>query len=132
MTIATPPLHTIRSLATSVSRLGRPKPTSERDQMSKQDNFLELLENSQSYRQFFNKRWQRFVRENFPGGPSQIIQHFPGVTYQTADNWWNGFNAPQGWVIGRAIADPDLRESAIEHLSGNHQCTQQSEQYAAE
>jgi hypothetical protein len=40
------------------------------------------------------------------------------VDATTADNWWEGFNAPSGWVVARAISDPALRPAALSALAG--------------
>ena len=71
----------------------------------------------QSYRQFFARRWQAFVNENFES-PAHVALAFR-VDSSTAENWWAGHNAPQGWVVGRAMSDPKLRDAAISHLSGD-------------
>ena len=67
-----------------------------------------------TYRQHFGRRWQRFVRAHFED-PIDCA-HFFKVDVSTASNWWEGLNSPQGWVIGRALADPDLGPAAFDHL----------------
>lgn len=68
-----------------------------------------------TYRQHFAYMWQRFCQENFEG-PAHLAHVFK-VDPTTSENWWNGTNAPQGWVIGKAVTDPELREAAIGALS---------------
>lgn len=69
-----------------------------------------------SYRQTFAVVWQRFVLANFdsPAHAAHVFQVDP----TTAENWWEGRNAPQGWVVARAIADPRLRAPALAVLAG--------------
>lgn len=68
-----------------------------------------------SYRQFYAKRWQAFVRENFEDAAH--VAHIFKVDPTTAANWWDGSNAPQGWVVGWALRRPELRDSAITHIA---------------
>ena len=69
-----------------------------------------------SYRQTFAKVWQRFIVQNFdsPAHAAHVFQVDP----TTSQNWFEGKNAPQGWVVARAINDPDLRTSALAALAG--------------
>jgi hypothetical protein len=68
-----------------------------------------------SYRQHFANVWQRFVTENFesPAHAAHVFQ----VDASTAEKWFRGLNAPSGWVVGKAIADPDLRDAALSLLT---------------
>ena len=68
---------------------------------------------ARAYRKFFAVRWQRFICNNF-ASPTHVADVFK-VDLSTAENWWAGHNAPQGWVVGRAIADPEMTEKVI-HL----------------
>jgi hypothetical protein len=70
-----------------------------------------------AYRQHFAVVWQQFVRDNFDS-PAHVAHVFQ-VDATTADNWWEGFNAPSGWVVARAISDPDLRPAALSALAGD-------------
>ncbi|MCJ8138580.1 hypothetical protein [Falsirhodobacter halotolerans] len=69
-----------------------------------------------SYRQTFAAVWQRFIIQNFesPAHAAHVFQVDP----TTAENWFEGRNAPQGWVVGKAIANPLTRESALCLLTG--------------
>lgn len=67
------------------------------------------------YRRNFARRWARVLHQHFHG-PAQVARAF-GVDDSTAENWWAGANAPQGWVIGRAMVDPALREAALKELT---------------
>jgi hypothetical protein len=69
-----------------------------------------------TYRQHFALVWQKFITENFdsPAHAAHVFQ----VDATTAANWWLGLNAPSGWVVGRAIADPDTRTAALALLVG--------------
>lgn len=64
-----------------------------------------------TYRQHFAKMWQVFIVQNFDD-PAHAAYYFK-VDPSTADNWFEGLNAPQGWVIGRALADPAIRDAAL-------------------
>ena len=68
-----------------------------------------------TYRQFYAKRWQAFIHDNFES--ASHAAHVFKVDATTAKNWWEGLNAPQGWVVGWALKDPTLRESAITHIA---------------
>ncbi len=69
-----------------------------------------------SYRQTFALVWQRFIVSNFdsPAHAAHVFQVDP----TTAENWFEGKNAPQGWVVGKAIANPQTRDSALSMLTG--------------
>ncbi len=69
-----------------------------------------------SYRQHFAIVWRQFLHENFdsPAHAAHVFQ----VDGTTADKWWRGLNAPSGWVVGRAIADPSTRHAALSLLTG--------------
>jgi hypothetical protein len=69
-----------------------------------------------SYRQHFALVWQRFITENFqsPAHAAHVFQ----VDATTAEKWWRGQNAPSGWVVGRAIRDPETRDAALSLLTG--------------
>ncbi|WP_232303250.1 hypothetical protein [Paracoccus sp. 228] len=69
-----------------------------------------------SYRQHFAAVWQRFVLQNFdsPAHAAHVFQ----VDASTADNWFRGLNAPSGWVVGKAISDPQMRDAALHLLTG--------------
>ena len=90
--------------------------------------FSHCSDDDQSYRKFFARRWQRFLHENFDN-PATVRKVFK-VDRTTAENWWNGYNAPQGWAIGKAVRDPDLQESVIRHLNTDESPT--CEHFAAE
>lgn len=68
-----------------------------------------------SYRQYFAKRWQAFITENFES-PSHAAHAFK-VDPSTAANWFEGLNSPQGWVVGKALTDPVLQKSALNHIA---------------
>lgn len=70
-----------------------------------------------TYRQNFAIVWQQFITENFdsPAHAAHVFQ----VDATTADKWVRGLNAPSGWVVGLAIADPDTRDAAISLLVGD-------------
>lgn len=69
-----------------------------------------------SYRQAFAAVWQRIIVENFdsPAHAAHVFQVDP----TTAENWFEGKNAPQGWVVGRAISNPQTREAVLSMLTG--------------
>ena len=69
-----------------------------------------------TYRQHFAIVWQQFIVENFdsPAHAAHVFQ----VDATTAANGWMGLNAPSGWVVGRAIADPATRPAALALLVG--------------
>lgn len=69
-----------------------------------------------SYRAHFALTWQRFIRENFES-PTHAAFTFK-VDATTADKWWNGLNAPSGWVVAMTVANPEYRESALALLGG--------------
>lgn len=66
------------------------------------------------YRQFFAARWRDFIRANFDG-PAHVALVFR-VDPATAANWFEGLNAPQGWVVAMALTDPGLAPGALAHL----------------
>lgn len=68
-----------------------------------------------SYRQHFAAVWQRFVVANFdsPAHAAHVFQ----VDASTADNWFRGTNAPSGWIVARAVADPATRDAALAMLT---------------
>lgn len=68
-----------------------------------------------SYRQYFALVWRDYIRENFES-PAHVAHVFK-VDPTTSEKWWAGSHAPQGWVVGRALSDPELRDSAIKTLS---------------
>jgi hypothetical protein len=67
-----------------------------------------------TYRQHFAKTWQQFIIENFEDAAHAAFVF--KVDPSTADNWFDGLNAPQGWVVGRALADPNLRDAVVAAL----------------
>lgn len=64
-----------------------------------------------TYRQHFALLWRDFITENFES-PAHAAMVFK-VDPSTAENWFAGVNAPQGWVVGRALTDPVTREAVI-------------------
>ena len=104
------------------------KPRGSVVQKSLQKHLVNIADTKEvmTYRQFFARRWQKFICENFQT-PTQAAAAF-GVTAMTATNWFQGYNAPQGWVVAKAMSHPDLQDQAIKHLTGQQQC----EKYAAE
>jgi hypothetical protein len=70
-----------------------------------------------AYRQHFAAVWKQFVRDNFDS-PAHVAHVFQ-VDSTTADNWWDGLNAPSGWVVARAVSDPALRQATISALAGD-------------
>ena len=68
-----------------------------------------------TYRAHFALVWQRFITETYRN-PSEVKAAF-GVDITTAENWFRGDNAPYGWVVGRAIADPDTRDAVLKVLT---------------
>jgi len=71
----------------------------------------------QTYRQHFAQVWQRFVLQNFdsPAHAAHVFQ----VDASTAEKWFKGLNAPSGWVVGKAISDPHMRDAALTLLTGH-------------
>lgn len=67
-----------------------------------------------TYRQHFALMWRDFITENYES-PAHAAMAFR-VDPSTAENWWVGANAPQGWVVGRALADPETRDAALSIL----------------
>lgn len=68
-----------------------------------------------TFRKAFIQRWQRFCHANYTC-PKHLQKDY-GVDRTTAENWWNGRNAPQGWAVGRAFTDPNLQRSALHHIA---------------
>lgn len=69
-----------------------------------------------TYRQHFAALWQRFLHDNFESH-TEAAFYFK-VDPTTAEKWWSGSHAPQGWVVGRAISDHALRDAAIGVFEG--------------
>ncbi|MEY8143036.1 hypothetical protein [Falsihalocynthiibacter sp. CO-5D18] len=67
-----------------------------------------------SYRQAFGTVWSELLHEMFES-PVDAAQFFR-VDASTAEKWWKGLNAPQGWVIGRALAHPKTRDATLKTL----------------
>ncbi|MCF7700528.1 hypothetical protein [Loktanella sp. M215] len=70
-----------------------------------------------TYRQQFAATWSLFVRANFDSA-AEVATIFR-VDPSTAENWWTGSNAPQGWVVARAMTDPDLRDADWSAFGGH-------------
>ena len=70
---------------------------------------------TRNYRQYFIERWRSFLHANYRS-PIHVAVAF-GVHSDTAEKWWAGQNAPSGWIVGQAFADPSLRASALHHLA---------------
>lgn len=68
-----------------------------------------------TYRQHFAMIWRDFIMSNFES-PAHVAHVFK-VDPTTSEKWWAGSHAPQGWVVGRAMADPSLRDAAIRTLT---------------
>lgn len=116
--MTTMPSHSLFSaLATSVRSLGRGERISEGHGMSdkKLTGELSAHEDALTYRQFFAARWRDFIRENYQS-PAHVAFVWR-VDPTTARNWWDGMNAPQGWVVARAMTDPETAEQAARHLA---------------
>ena len=122
------PSHITRSLITSGFSLGRRNPRGEATGMSSRELSLEhpSNEDAMTYRQFFAARWRDFIRESYTC-PAEVALVFR-VDPSTAANWFEGLNAPQGWVVARVMTDPEISKQASKHLAGVGQC----ESYAAE
>lgn len=69
-----------------------------------------------TYRQSFAAIWQSFLHNNFESHVEAAF--YFRVDPTTAEKWWAGGHAPQGWVIGKAIQDENLRDAAIQWLAG--------------
>ncbi|SFI83576.1 hypothetical protein [Albimonas pacifica] len=69
-----------------------------------------------TYRQHFAAAWSEFIRDNFES--PEHAAHVFKVDGKTATNWWDGVNAPSGWVVGRAVTDPEMRDAALAAISG--------------
>lgn len=110
MTIAAAPFHAHQRVSASHQKHGvHMQQTSSRKFSAKHDVL--------SYRQHFARLWQVFITEHFdsPAHAAHVFQVDP----TTAENWFLGRNAPQGWVIGRALKDPELRGSVVDLLTGD-------------
>ena len=70
---------------------------------------------ARAYRAFFTVLWQRFLHENFRD-PVHVAHDFR-VDVKTAQNWWTGTCAPQGWAVARAVSNPETAEQALADLS---------------
>lgn len=70
----------------------------------------------QSFRRVFCEVWQEFIHAEFESHV-EVALYFK-VDPTTAEKWWAGSHAPQGWVIGRALMDDSLQESLISKVSG--------------
>jgi hypothetical protein len=57
-----------------------------------------------SYRDFVEKNFARFLRENFRS-PAHVAVAF-GVTSRTAENWLAGVNIPNGVVMCLVLTGP--------------------------
>ncbi|MDE0590441.1 hypothetical protein OU789_10930 [Halocynthiibacter sp. C4] len=68
-----------------------------------------------SYRQHFAIVWQQFIQDNFES-PAHVAHVFK-VDPTTAEKWWAGSHAPQGWVVGQAMSNPSTRDAAIRSFS---------------
>lgn len=64
-----------------------------------------------TYRQHFAHMWRDFIRANYES-PAHAAMVFK-VDPTTAANWFEGLNAPQGWVVGRALTDPSTRDAVL-------------------
>ncbi len=69
-----------------------------------------------TYRQHFALVWRDFIKANFES-PAHVAFVFK-VDPTTSEKWWSGSHAPQGWVVGMAMADPAMREETIKTLAG--------------
>ncbi len=58
---------------------------------------------SMSFEKFFKMRFAEFLQENFDN-PTQAAVAFH-VRERTAENWWDGINAPSGPKVARAFRD---------------------------
>jgi hypothetical protein len=67
-----------------------------------------------TYRQHFAEVWRDFIVAEFES-PAHVAFTFK-VDPSTAEKWWAGSHAPQGWVVGRAMSDPAIRDAAIRAL----------------
>ena len=93
--------------------------------MSPKDFFAEG--EALSYRRFFARVWSEFLRDNY-SSPTEVARLF-NVTVPCARNWWNGVNAPEGWIVAKVFAHPDLGPKAQEKMRSSPPC---SASFAAE
>ncbi|MBT0779572.1 MULTISPECIES: hypothetical protein [Paracoccus] len=73
---------------------------------------LEVL----TFRQHFNNVWQRIICSSFETPADAAV--FFGVDPSTAENWFEGRNAPQGWGVAWLISHPETREATLAALAG--------------
>lgn len=68
------------------------------------------------FRENFARTWARMMQSNFdsPAHAAHVFQ----VDSTTAENWWEGRNAPSGWVVAMAINNPQTRHAALQMLTG--------------
>ena len=69
-----------------------------------------------TYRQQFAETWRDFIQANFESA-AEVALVFR-VNTSTAENWWTGANAPQGWVVARVVADPEMHDAALAAFGG--------------
>jgi hypothetical protein len=69
-----------------------------------------------TYRQQFAATWRDFIHANFESATEAAFVF--RVDPSTAENWWQGSNAPQGWVVARALADPSTHDAALAAFGG--------------
>ncbi len=69
-----------------------------------------------SDRQQFAETWSEFIQANFESAAEVAVMF--RVDPSTAENWWIGANAPQGWVVARAMRDPELRDATWAAFGG--------------
>ncbi|MEM7678888.1 MAG: hypothetical protein AAF449_23150, partial [Myxococcota bacterium] len=50
---------------------------------------------------FFAERFSRFLKATF-ASPTEVAHVF-GVRERTAENWWEGYNAPSGAKVAKAF-----------------------------
>ena len=50
-----------------------------------------------SFRRHYAEVWKNYVRANF-GSPADVAQSFQ-IDTSTAEKWWRGSHAPQGWAV---------------------------------
>lgn len=55
----------------------------------------------QAFRRLYPGRWSAFIRSQFKSALHVAV--FFDVDEKTARLWWEGTNAPQGWVVEYAI-----------------------------
>lgn len=68
------------------------------------------------FRENFARTWARMMQCNFdsPAHAAHVFQ----VDSTTAENWWEGRNAPSGWVVARAVSNPAMRDAALNVFAG--------------